>query len=141
LKQLELLTKYDFRNIQIKQVMKNFLLTWLGTAIALLITANILQYFDIGFKVDSFVTALIAAIFIGIVNAFIRPILRILAFPITLLTFGLFAFVINAFALWLASFLTPSYGFVIEGPIAALLGSIVLSIVSSVINYFLRVVE
>ncbi|MCP6761276.1 MAG: phage holin family protein [Fischerella sp. CENA71] len=121
--------------------MKNFLLTWLGTAVALLITANILQYFDIGFEVDSFVTALIAAIFIGIVNGFIRPILRILAFPITLLTFGLFSFVINAFALWLASFLTPSYGFEIQGPIAALLGSIVLSIVSSIINYLLRVVD
>ncbi|MBF2007392.1 phage holin family protein [Chlorogloeopsis fritschii PCC 9212] len=121
--------------------MKNFLLTWLGAAIALLITAYILQSFNIGFKVDNFGTALVAAAVIGIVNAIIRPVLKILAFPITLLTFGLFTFVINGFTLWLASYLTPSYGFVIEGPIAALLGSIVLSIISSTINYFLRAVE
>ncbi|MDM9385616.1 phage holin family protein [Chlorogloeopsis sp. ULAP01] len=121
--------------------MKNFLLTWLGTAVALLITAHILQTFNIGFKVDNFGTALVAAIVIGIVNAFIRPILKILAFPITLLTFGLFTFIINGLTLWLASYLTPTYGFVIAGPIAALLGSIVLSIISSTINYFLRAVE
>lgn len=117
--------------------MKHFLLTWLGTAIALLVTAKIVP----GFIVKSFVAALVAAIVIGLVNAFIRPILGILAFPVTLLTFGLFTFVLNALALWLASALTPSYGFIITGFIPALLGSIVLSIVSSLISYFLRIVE
>jgi putative membrane protein len=121
--------------------MKHFLLTWLGTAIALLITAHILQAFNIGFRVDNFGTAIVAAVAVGIVNAIIRPILRLLAFPITLLTFGLFTFVINGFTLWLASYLTRSYGFVIEGPIAALFGSIVLSVIASIINYFLRAVE
>ncbi len=121
--------------------MKHFLLTWFGTAIALLITANILQSLNIGFRLDNLGAALVAAIIIGIVNAIIRPILKVLAFSITLLTFGLFTFVINGFTLWLASYFTPSYGFVIEGPIAALLGSIVLAIVSSTINYFLRTVE
>lgn len=121
--------------------MRQFVLTWLGTAVALLITANILQAIEIGFKVNNLSTALIAAVVIGIVNAIIRPILKILAFPITLLTFGLFTFVINGFSLWLASLLTPSYGFMIDGPLAALLGSIVLSIVSSAINYFLRTAE
>jgi putative membrane protein len=125
--------------LEISQIldMKHFLLTWLGTAIALLITAKIVP----GFIVKSFVAALIAAIVIGLVNAFIRPILGILAFPVTLLTFGLFTFVLNALALWLASALTPSYGFIITGFIPALLGSIVLSIVSSLISYFLRIVE
>ena len=121
--------------------MRQFILTWLGTAVALLITANILQFFNIGFKLDNLITALIAAVVIGIVNAIIRPILKILAFPITLLTFGLFTFVINGITLWVASLLIPSYGFMIEGPIAALLGSIVLAIVSSTINYFLRTTE
>jgi putative membrane protein len=121
--------------------MRQFVLTWLGTAVALLITANILQIINIGFKVDNLGTALIAAVVIGIVNAIIRPILKILAFPVTLLTFGLFTFVINGFTLWLASLLTPSYGFIIDGPLAALLGSVVLAIVSSVINYFLRTAE
>jgi putative membrane protein len=117
--------------------MQHFLLTWLGTAVALLITTKIVS----GFVVTGFVTALVAAFVIGLVNAFIRPILQILAFPITLLTFGLFALVINALTLWLASVLTPGYGFEIQGFLPALLGSIVLAIVSSIINYFLRVVE
>jgi putative membrane protein len=114
--------------------MKHFFLTWLTTAVALLITANFVP----GFVVRNFVAALVAVIVIGLVNAFIRPILKILAFPITLLTFGLFTFVINALSLWLASKLTPGYGFEIRGFFAAFLGSIVLTIVSSMINYFLR---
>lgn len=117
--------------------MRHFLFTWLGTAVALLITANIVP----GFIVKTFVAALVAAIVIGLVNAFVRPILRILAFPITLLTFGLFTFVLNALTLWLASVLTPGYGFEIKGFLPALLGSIVLAIVSSIINYVLRVVD
>jgi putative membrane protein len=117
--------------------MKNFLLTWLGTALALLITSHIVP----GFMIKTFVAALFAAIVIGLVNAIIRPILSVLAFPITLITFGLFTFVINALTLWLASAITPGSGFQIQGFIPAFLGSIVLSIVSSVINYFLRVVD
>ncbi|CEJ47702.1 phage holin family protein [Umezakia ovalisporum] len=116
--------------------MKHFLLTWLGTAVALLITANFVP----GFFVKNFVTALVAVAIIGLVNAFIRPILGILAFPITLITFGLFTFVINALSLWIASNFTPGYGFEIQGFWSALLGSIVLTMVSSLINYFLRVV-
>ncbi len=117
--------------------MKHFLLTWLGTSVALLVTSKIVP----GFLLKGFVAALIAALVIGLVNATIRPILRILAFPITLLTFGLFTFVINALTLWLASVLIRSYGFEIKGFLPAFLGSIVLAIVSSVINYFLRVVD
>jgi putative membrane protein len=117
--------------------MKHFLLTWLGTAVALLITSRIVD----GFIVNNFVAALVAVFVIGLVNAFVRPILRLLAFPITLLTFGLFTFVINAISLWLASAITPGTGFEIRGFLPALLGSIVLSIVSSVINYFLRAVD
>ncbi|MEH2143515.1 phage holin family protein [Nostoc sp.] len=117
--------------------MQHFLLTWLGTAVALLITSKIVD----GFIVNNFVVALVAALVIGLVNAFIRPILRLLTFPITLLTFGLFTFVINALTLWLASGLTPGYGFEIKGFLPALLGSIVLAIVSSIINYLLRVVD
>jgi putative membrane protein len=116
--------------------MKHFLLTWLATAVALLITANIVP----GFFVQNFVAALVAVLIIGLVNAFIRPILSILAFPITLITFGLFTFVVNALTLWLASNLTPGYGFAIQGFLPALIGSIVLTIVSSVISYFLRTI-
>jgi putative membrane protein len=117
--------------------MQHFLLTWLGTAIALLITAHFVP----GFIVKTFVTALVAAVVLGLVNAFVRPILRLLTLPINLITFGLFTFVINAFTLWLASVLTPNYGFEIRGILPALLGSIVLAIVSSIINYLLRVID
>lgn len=117
--------------------MPHFLLTWLSTAVALLITANVVP----GFIIKTFVAALVAAIVVGLVNAFIRPILRILSFPITLLSFGLFTLVINALTLWLASGLTPGSGFEIKGFVPAFFGSIVLTIVSSIINYFLRVVE
>ncbi len=117
--------------------MPHFLLTWLGTAIALLITAHFVP----GFVVKSFIAALIAAVVLGLVNAIVRPILSLLTLPITLITFGLFTFVINALTLWLASALTPGYGFVIQGFLPALLGSIVLAIVSTIINYLLRVID
>ena len=117
--------------------MKHFLLTWLGTALALLVTSQIVP----GFIIKTFVAALGAAIVIGLVNAIIRPILSLLAFPITLITFGLFTFVINALTLWLASAITPGSGFEIQGFVPAFLGSIVLAIVSSIINYVLRVVD
>jgi putative membrane protein len=115
--------------------MKHFLLTWLGTAVALVITSNIVS----GFKIDDFRSALVAVIVISLVNALIRPILSFVTFPITLLTFGLFTFVINALSLGIASILSP--GFRIDGFLPAFLGSIVLAIVSSAINYFLRVVD
>ncbi|MBO3462281.1 phage holin family protein [Aetokthonos hydrillicola Thurmond2011] len=117
--------------------MLHFLLTWVGTAVALLITANIVP----GFYIKNFFTALIATLIIGLVNAFVKPILGFLAFPITLITFGLFTFVLNALTLWLASALTPGHSFEIRGIGAALLGSIVLAVVSSVISYLLRSVE
>ncbi|RUS96233.1 hypothetical protein DSM106972_087750 [Dulcicalothrix desertica PCC 7102] len=122
--------------------MKHFLLTWLGTAVALIITAHIVNNFIANsFIVKNFAAALVATVVVGLVNAFIRPILGILAFPVTLITFGLFTFVLNALALWLASALTPANYFTINGFIPAFLGSIVLSIVSSIISYVLRVVE
>lgn len=123
--------------------MKHFILTWLGSAIALLITANVVAQIlpSGGFIVNDFSSAAIAAAVIGLVNAFIRPILKILTFPITLLTFGLFAFVVNAATLILASNLTPGGGFQIQSFLAALIGSIVLSIVSSLINFIIRIVD
>ncbi|HLO83683.1 MAG TPA: phage holin family protein [Nostocaceae cyanobacterium] len=117
--------------------MKHFLLTWIGSAFALSITAKIVP----GFIINGFVAPLVAAAVIGLVNAIIRPILSLLTFPITLLTFGLFTLFVNAFTLWLASVLTPIPGFEIRGFLPAFLGSIVLAITTSVINYFLRAVD
>jgi putative membrane protein len=117
--------------------MKHFLLTWLGTAVALLITAKIVP----GIILSSFSAALVAAIVIGLVNAIVRPILQILAFPITLITLGLFSLVVNALTLWFASSITPGYGFQIQGFIPAFLGSIFLSVVSGIINHFVNAVD
>jgi putative membrane protein len=111
--------------------MPHFLLTWLLTAVALVITAKLVP----GFKIDNFTAALIASVVLGLVNAIIKPILVVLTLPITLVTLGLFLFVINAITIWLAGSITP--GFHVLGFVPALLGSIVLTIVASVLNYVL----
>lgn len=73
------------------------------------------------------------ALVLGILNAFIKPILVILSAPLTCATLGLFMFVINAIMLWLLT-LIPQLGFTLDGFIPALLGSIVVSIVSFLIS-------
>jgi len=109
--------------------MPHFLLTWLLTALSLLITAKLVK----GFIITSFVAALIAAVILGLINAIIKPILVVLTLPITIVTLGLFLFVVNALTIWLAGNITP--GFHVSGFVPALLGSIVLTIVASVLNY------
>jgi putative membrane protein len=98
------------------------------TAFALILVAEFIP----GIEVDSVVTALIAAILLGVVNALVRPLLVILTLPITLITLGLFILVINAFLFWgVASFLD---GFTVSGFWPALFGSIIVSIVSAFVN-------
>ena len=109
--------------------MPHFLLTWLVTAISLIVTANLVP----GFAVTSLGAALLAAVVIGLVNAIVKPILVILTLPLTILTLGLFLFVVNAITIWLAGALTP--GFSVTGLLPALLGSIVLTLVASGINF------
>ncbi len=116
--------------------MRYFLLTWIATAVSLLITAHVVP----GFHVKSFVAAAIAAVILGLINATIRPILVVLTLPLTVLTLGLFIFVINAVILLLVSSLTPGFGFTIAGFGPALLGSIVLTVVASVLSLLVRVV-
>lgn len=100
--------------------MPHFLLTWLVTAISLMLTADIVP----GFIIKSFSAAAIAAIVLGLVNAIVKPLLVILTLPLTIVTLGLFLFVINALTIWLAGALT--LGFDVDGFVPALLGSIVL---------------
>lgn len=109
--------------------MPHFLLTWLVTAVSLMITANVVD----GFKVRNIIAALVAVVIIGLVNAIVKPILVILTLPITFVTLGLFLFVVNALTIWLAGSITP--GFHVDGFVPALLGSIVLTIVASVLNF------
>ncbi|MGL5941343.1 MAG: phage holin family protein [Waterburya sp.] len=108
--------------------MWQFLLTWLATAIALFITALIVP----GVTIVSFSSAIIGAAVLGLVNAIVKPILILFTLPLTILTLGLFLLVVNAIALGLVGYLTP--GLSITGFFPAIFGSIVLTIVSSLIN-------
>jgi putative membrane protein len=109
--------------------MPRFLLTWLLTAVALVITAYLVP----GFVITSFVAALVAAVILGLVNAVVKPILVVLTLPLTVVTLGLFLFVINAITIWLAGYLTP--GFDVNGFLPALVGSIVLTLVAGGLNF------
>ena len=104
------------------------LIAWVVSALAILATAYLLP----GVHVTSFVTALVVAVVLGVINAFIKPILLILTLPINILTLGLFTFVINAVVILLAANLVP--GFTVDGFWWALGFSLVLS----VINFFLH---
>ncbi len=102
------------------------------TALTLLIVANYIP----GIHIDGFYPALIAAIAIGLLNLFVRPILFILTLPITVLTLGLFMLVINAFLFWFAASFID--GFTVDSFWYALLGSFIVSIVSALGNRFIK---
>jgi putative membrane protein len=96
----------------------------------------LVDYFYSGMTITGLSAAIIAAIVLGVLNAIVRPLLVILTIPITILTLGLFIFVINAGLFALAASFVP--GFAVNGFIAALIGSVLVSIVSSIGNRFLR---
>ena len=104
------------------------LLRWIFFAFALIFTTKIVP----GISITGFSGALWATLVMGLVNVFIRPLLLILTLPINLLTLGLFTFIINALMFLFVSKLVS--GFSVEGFGPALLGSIVLSILSLFIN-------
>ncbi|MGB7575068.1 MAG: phage holin family protein [Thermodesulfobacteriota bacterium] len=85
--------------------------------------------------VDGFLAALVAAFLLGVVNAIIRPILVFLTLPLTVVTLGLFLLVVNGLMLWLVSALVR--GFHVSGFWGAVLGSILISVVSWVLSRFL----
>lgn len=104
---------------------------WFISALALLAAAYLIP----GISVSSFYIALIVALFLGIVNAVIRPILVILTLPINIITLGLFIFVINGFLFWfLATFIG---GFEVSGLFVAILGALIVSVFSYMGNKFL----
>jgi putative membrane protein len=111
--------------------MLTLLARWIINAAALLLVA----YLYPGVSVESFATALVAALVLGLVNAVVRPLLVILTLPVTLLTLGLFLFVINALLFWLVTELVP--GFRVSGFGAALLGSILYSVITVITSWLL----
>jgi putative membrane protein len=102
---------------------------WLLSALSILIVARLVP----GIEIRGFGTALVAAIVIGLVNATLGFVLKILTLPLTIVTFGLFLIVINALMLGFAAMLVP--GFSVDGFGAALLGAVVLSLVSFLFRF------
>ena len=105
------------------------LIRWLLNAISLMIVAHFVQ----GFDVQGFVPALIAAAVIGLINATLGTVVKILTLPLTILTLGLFLIVVNAAMLKIAAAVVP--GFVVHGWWPAIIGAIVLSLVSSILHW------
>ena len=104
---------------------------WIVNAAALLLVA----YLYPGVQVESFLSAALAALVLGLVNAFVRPLLIILTLPVTLLTLGLFLFVINALLFWFVAEIV--HGFSVSGFGAALLGSLLYSLITLVTSWIL----
>lgn len=111
--------------------MKQFIITWLISALALLVTAIIVP----GLSITGVVAAVIAAGILGLVNATVKPLLILFTLPLTILSLGLFLLVINGIALGLVGYLTP--GFDVGGFFPAIFGSIVLSLITSLLDRFL----
>ena len=108
------------------------LLTWALNAVALLLVPYIVP----GIQIESFGSALIAVVILGLVNAVIRPVFILLTLPVTLLTLGLFLFVINALMFWAAASLLS--GLAVTGFWAALIGSLIYSLCGMVIDVFIE---
>src|SRR5213592_2877097 len=101
-----------------------FLLRVLVNTVAIYFAATIVP----GLAIGGLLPALGAGLVLGLINAVVRPILIVLTLPVTLLTLGLFILVLNAFCLWLTSLLVT--GFEVHGFLAAMFGSLLVSIVS-----------
>ncbi|MEK7157951.1 MAG: phage holin family protein [Patescibacteria group bacterium] len=108
------------------------LLRWIVNALALIGIAYLVP----NIQVESFYTALITALVLGILNAIVRPILTLLTLPITIMTLGLSTLFINALLFWFVS--TFIKGFEVNGFVAAFTGAIIMWLVSLVSGFFLK---
>ena len=111
--------------------MQSWIIRWILNILALLLTAFLLP----GFQLTVW-AAILGSVFLGVINALLRPILMMLALPFNIVTLGLFTFVINAFMLWLTA--VTIRGFDIEGFGTAILAAILLSIISFGVSFFIE---
>jgi putative membrane protein len=112
--------------------MQKIFLKWMINSLALYLTTYLVK----GIQVSGIWPLLLAAAVLGILNAIIRPILIILTLPINILTLGLFTLIINGLMLWLVAFLIK--GFVIHGFWPAVLGALLISLISWIVNGLIR---
>ncbi len=110
--------------------MLGYLFVVLSTALSLLVVDILLP----GVNIASFPVALIAGVAIGLVNAFVKPILSLLTLPVNFLTLGLFSLVVNGICFSLAAAITP--GFSVHGILAFILGPVILSFASTFLNKY-----
>lgn len=108
------------------------LLSWLVTTASLYIMSKL----PLGVYIKDFGTALVAGLVIGLLNAFLRPVLGVLTFPLTVLTLGLFRFALNALLFWLASALVK--GFELRGCLAAFVGPVALWLLNALLFYLIN---
>jgi putative membrane protein len=107
------------------------LLSWFATTASLYIMSKL----PLGIYIEDFGTALVAGLVIGLLNAFLRPVLGVITFPLTLLTLGLFRFALNAILFWTASALVK--GFELRGCLAAFVGPVALWLFNSLLFYLI----
>lgn len=112
--------------------MMQILVRWIVSALVILASAMLLP----GVHVQSFMTALVIAVVLGVINAILRPILIILTLPITLITFGLFLLVINALMIMLTTYIVP--GFRVENFWWALLFGVIVAIFNAFVSMFYK---
>jgi putative membrane protein len=112
--------------------LNGLLVRWLLLTISIIVTSYLVD----GIHVTSFFSAFFAAAVLGILNALFRPILIVITLPINILTLGLFTFVINALLLKMASGVVP--GFYVQGFWSAVFGSLIISLVSWMLNSFVN---
>lgn len=111
--------------------MKNLIIRWFILFLAILTAAHLID----GIHVNKISSAVGAALLLGVLNVILKPVLIFLTLPFTILTLGLFLFVINAIMLWITAFFFE--GVVIDGFFSALLGALVISLVSWFLNWFI----
>lgn len=111
--------------------MWTFFLSGLATALSLLVVDLVVP----GVTIDTLTAAAIAAVTVGLVNAFVKPFLQALTLPINVISFGAFSLIVNGLCLWLASLAVP--GFYITGILGFLLGPVVLSAVNTFLGNYL----
>lgn len=110
--------------------MQGFLLRWFFNTVAIYVTTRIIQ----GVRIPDFTGAIIAALVLGVVNAFIRPIVLLLTLPITILTLGLFTLVVNTLMLYLVAGVTSLE---ISSFWSALVGAFLIALVSTLLSHLL----
>ena len=110
---------------------KKFLQSWIINTLAVLVAVYIVK--GLRFKDDSLWTPFVTSLVLGILNTFLRPLIMLLALPLLVFTLGLFMLVINALLLWLVGWLLGDY-FQVDNFWSALLGAVIISIVSLILN-------